>query len=350
MRASQFRRLLKIHGYVAQGRRLTAASLSREFEVSERTCKRDIETLRDYFGAPLSWDASRHCYVYTEPFDLKAHVQLTAEEALALVLASKTFAAWGDTQLARALESAMGKVTERLADHASFPLSDIESLISEPVGKDPGNGLAHFADLLEAIPARHVVSLVYRKPGKAAAELRRVHPLHLALQEGRWILVAHDPRRRGIRQFVLYRIEEVEAMEETFEPPAGFDAKAYLRGSFGHFAGEEEREVAIRILPELAPYIRERPWHPTQRVETQPDGGLIVRYRLTSLEDIRRWILSWGSRAEALEPPELRQAVRLELEEARGRYGNHQCGGSVKDGLSEAEEGNGHEMARKGLG
>lgn len=320
-RVSQFRRVRTIHARLANGERVNARSLAAELEVSERTCKRDIEIMRDSFNAPIEWDASERSYVYTRTYDLMEHAHLTAEEALSLVLASKTFAAWGDTQLARALEAAMGKVTDYLSDHATLPVSDIAALISEPPGcQTDGAGLEHFQMLLNAIRAQRAIALTYRKPSKARPEIRRVLPLHLALLERRWILIAYDPARDGIRKFVLYRIQRVNTIADQIDPLKNFDAKSYLRGSFGHFAGEEEQEVSIRILPELAPYIAEREWHPSQRTEQQIDGSLVVRLTLTSLEDIRRWVLGWGGQAEALEPAELRETVKQEIERAKGLY------------------------------
>ena len=39
------------------------------------------------------------------------------------------------------------------------------------------------------------------------------------------------------------------------------------------------------------------------------DGGLELQLQLGSLEEIERWILSWGDQAEVLEPPKLRQRL-----------------------------------------
>jgi predicted DNA-binding transcriptional regulator YafY len=53
----------------------------------------------------------------------------------------------------------------------------------------------------------------------------------------------------------------------------------------------------------------------------------LLRYLHTSgLERLKRWVLSFGSRAEVLSPPSLREEVAAELARAAGRYGRGERG------------------------
>ena len=99
-------RILRIHERLGNGHRLTVVSIAAEFETSPRTIKRDIELMRDRLGAPIAWDAAKHSYCYTRACDLLPLLRLDADEALALVLASRTFAAWRGSALGRALTGA----------------------------------------------------------------------------------------------------------------------------------------------------------------------------------------------------------------------------------------------------
>ena len=55
--------------------------------------------------------------------------------------------------------------------------------------------------------------------------------------------------------------------------------------------------------------VRERMWHHSQKIKELRDGGLELQLRLGSLEEIERWILSWGDQAEVLEPARLQQRL-----------------------------------------
>ncbi|MFM7162694.1 MAG: WYL domain-containing protein, partial [Planctomycetaceae bacterium] len=52
-------------------------------------------------------------------------------------------------------------------------------------------------------------------------------------------------------------------------------------------------------------YITERNWHPTQQQTLTPDGGVILEFDVSSLIEVRRWIMSWGAECQVLEPSEL---------------------------------------------
>ncbi|MBM4388577.1 MAG: WYL domain-containing protein, partial [Deltaproteobacteria bacterium] len=69
----------------------------------------------------------------------------------------------------------------------------------------------------------------------------------------------------------------------------------------------------IRFTPDQAPYIREREWHHTQRIEDEEDGGLVLSFKTNNLYETKRWVLSWGADAEVMEPEELKGAVRREV-------------------------------------
>jgi predicted DNA-binding transcriptional regulator YafY len=50
-------------------------------------------------------------------------------------------------------------------------------------------------------------------------------------------------------------------------------------------------------------------------VEATPaSDGLVATYRPDSLNEIAPWILGWGTAAEVLAPPELRERLRLKAE------------------------------------
>ena len=57
-----------------------------------------------------------------------------------------------------------------------------------------------------------------------------------------------------------------------------------------------------------------------QRLSDQPDGSLIAEFELTATEEIKAWTLSFGSKAEVLEPASLRAEIAAELQHSIGRY------------------------------
>jgi predicted DNA-binding transcriptional regulator YafY len=66
---------------------------------------------------------------------------------------------------------------------------------------------------------------------------------------------------------------------------------------------------AFSNQPFAAQLVRERVWHHSQKIKELREGGLELQLQLGSLEEIERWVLSWGDQAEVLEPAKLRQRL-----------------------------------------
>ncbi|BET68601.1 WYL domain-containing transcriptional regulator [Opitutales bacterium ASA1] len=312
-----------IHESLTAGDPVRLSALSRALEVSARTLKRDIERMRDFHGAPIAWDASRRSYVYTAACEFLPLLRFTADEALALVLAGRTFASWHGTPLGDAIASALAKVGHVIGGAISVDAAGLASFVSiGDTASLPTHERRWLALLLEAIQRRRVVRLVYRKPDRhpSTPSPREIHPLHLAFADHRWMLVAHDPARSGIRHFLLDRIVDAVVTTKSFAPPEGFDALAHLRGSIGRFSGESVVEIRIRFDSTVAPYVLERPWHRSQRTRHLPDGALEITLALNNLVDIQRHILACGRHAEVLAPAELRATIAAEAAALHALY------------------------------
>jgi proteasome accessory factor B len=93
-----------------------------------------------------------------------------------------------------------------------------------------------------------------------------------------------------------------------------------LRDSFGVITGSGEHEVVVRFAEGVADYLREKRWHPSQVLHELSDGQVELRFRLSSLTEVQRWILSWGGRAQVVSPPELVESIRREAEQLIAVY------------------------------
>jgi len=71
----------------------------------------------------------------------------------------------------------------------------------------------------------------------------------------------------------------------------------------------------------MAPAVRERTWHPQQKVIRRADGGLEVRLPVGGPE-VLTWVLSMGSHAEVVGPSDLRNQMRERLQTTLAMYAN----------------------------
>ena len=83
---------------------------------------------------------------------------------------------------------------------------------------------------------------------------------------------------------------------------------------------DEIYTVRIRISPGWARWVSEKIWHDSQKITKLPDGSLEITFRVAGLDEIKRWILSFGPEAAVWEPEKLKEMVRKDLSRNLAQY------------------------------
>ena len=76
------------------------------------------------------------------------------------------------------------------------------------------------------------------------------------------------------------------------------------------FKGKARHRVRIRFDAFASQLVAERQWHPSQKINRLPGGASELTMTLGSLEEVERWVLSWGGHARVQEPVELKRMIR----------------------------------------
>jgi proteasome accessory factor B len=98
-----------------------------------------------------------------------------------------------------------------------------------------------------------------------------------------------------------------------------FDPQRCRENAFG-VAWNDAMNVVLRFRADQAPYVRERVWHPSQKLTDLPNGGVELAFRAGGPFEIRRWILGWGDAVEVVSPRDLREEVEQILTSAQSIY------------------------------
>ncbi len=64
----------------------------------------------------------------------------------------------------------------------------------------------------------------------------------------------------------------------------------------------------------------EKIWHESQKITKLPDGSLEITFRVAGLDEIKRWVLSFGPETLVLEPEKLKEMVRKDLSRNLAQY------------------------------
>ncbi|HEY5046433.1 MAG TPA: WYL domain-containing protein [Rhizomicrobium sp.] len=183
-------------------------------------------------------------------------------------------------------------------------LTEAEGLAMRP-GPRPKIDGEIVSRLREAILAMRKVRLHYLYRGSGRRGFQTVHPYGF-LYGNRNYLVAwsENEQAREVRSFALSNIERVEILEKSFTRKRGFSLKAYAERSFGVFQ-EKPVNVVWKFSAKAAPDAKEFLFHPTQKLEPQKDGSLIVRFRAGGLQEMAWHLATWGEEVKVVNPTKL---------------------------------------------
>jgi predicted DNA-binding transcriptional regulator YafY len=207
--------LLQSHG------QLTAGDLAERLETSERTIRRDLDSL-SAAGVPVYAQRGRGggwALLGGHKLNLSG---LTSEEAEALFMVAGPEALGGlgvQPGVRSALRKLLAALPAPLREQAAAAGGAVHV---DPVawGRQPAERPRHLDALRQAVIGGRQVDLSYAKPGDAPAE-RRVHPFGLVAKSGTWYLIAGTDA--GLRTFRVSRVRGVVASDDLVERPEDFD-------------------------------------------------------------------------------------------------------------------------------
>ncbi len=162
--------------------------------------------------------------------------------------------------------------------------------------------------VLRAIFFSHTLRFEYEaEPGRDPRK-HRVEPLTLLHWREGLYLLARYKEATPVYLFAIDRMltAEVGTTRFRYPTPADYDPGSLFEGAFGLFHTRDPQPTDVELIfarsPWLQRYIRERTWHPTQHFEELDDGRLRMRFRVSSMVEVRPWIRGFGSDVEVIAP------------------------------------------------
>ena len=307
----QLRRLQLIDVELRKGRFPTVDGLAGTLEVNARTVRRDLEFLRNEWNAPIDYCKNRNGWHYTDVAFTLTSQQITRDQLLSIFVAQQSFAQNRSSPFAPLLARAVDVLSESIPEMASVVRESAEQTHSFRQTTWPTESHEIFAALTKHLLGSEQIEVSYWSASSNETTTRVLDPWHVASINGTWFLFAWCHLRTEIRMFAVSRVQSVKPTGQVFDRPKNFSIDETIGNGFQMIceADIEIRDIVLRCDAEVAKYVREKRWHPTQSIEEQPNGSLVIRWRLNSIIEVSRWIQSWGEGVEVLEPIDLRELV-----------------------------------------
>ncbi len=299
------------------------AELAREFQVSEKTVRRDLQHLRQ-LGFPLeelNEDHGRKRWRLRDAKDVP-NLSFDLTEVLSLFLAQRLIEPLEGTYFWDGACSTLRKVRATLSSKALRYFDRLGSMIHD--SHQRSSDYRAQGDLIDrlmiGIEDRAFTFITYRSAKSTEPITYDVHPYGLVHHRGSLYLVADSQRHGEFRVFKVDRMTDVVVEPLKFERKA-FDLKTYFDSSFGVWHEESAPvRILVRFAAPVSRYIEEHRWSGCERKQRAADGSVICEFRLAGFTEIKSWILGFGPNAVVLEPPELAESIRAEVAAVLSNY------------------------------
>ena len=285
-------RLIGILSVLLQKEKMTAPELAERFEVSRRTINRDIEDLCKA-GIPIQTSQGTGGGIsIMEGYRLDRTI-LTSKD-MQMILAGL-----------RSLDSVSGssyycQLMEKIRTGSSEFISGRDSILID-LSSWYGDSLTPKIETIQdAVENRHLVRFQYYAPSGESE--RTVEPYFLVFRWSSWYLWGWCKDRKDFRMFKLNRMDRIQKTDESFEcrniaMPDLSNEKIFPRG------------IKVKVLFEP-----DQKWRLVEEFGSKcfteyDDGRLLFTGDYTDLGNLITWLMTFGDKAEVIEPREAREAI-----------------------------------------
>lgn len=318
---TQAARLHNVIRLIESRQGVTLDDLVEETGVDRRTVHRDLAAVQEA-GYPLvaEWQAGKKVYRFLTRTRQIAPITFTLDELVSLHLLRSLATMLPPQPFGSEIDALFDKIHAALPPRSAAHLERISRVALPRLQgmRDYSSAAELLSELRRALLYQYRIKLAYGRSGKLPAEYE-VDPYTLVLAKGGLYLLGYAHNRNAIRLFAVERIGRLTVSRQRFEMPDDFDPEACFSDAFG-LVSDQPMQIKVRFDQEVAQTVRERMWRPGQLISELPDGGLLLSFEAAGTLEILAWVLSYGSHAELLEPPELRRELRRQIKGMRELY------------------------------
>ena len=296
-------RLIGILSILLQEEKTTAPELAERFEVSRRTINRDIEDLCKA-GIPIRTAQGTGGGISIMDGYRMDRTILTSKD-MQMILAGL-----------RSLDSVSGssyysQLMEKIQTGSSEFISGRDSMLIDLSSWYKGSLAPKIEVIQSAIESRHLMRFEYFAPSGESD--RRIEPYYLVFQWSSWYVWGWCLERKDYRLFKLNRMDKVAEIDKEFicrnAPMPDLSTEKIFPGGI-KVKALFTPDMKWRLVEEFGPHC----------FTESDDGRLLFSADYTDMESLVTWLMTFGAKAEVLEPIEARDIIRRNAEETLNIY------------------------------
>jgi len=308
--------------YAHANRGISLSTLARERGVSKKTIQRDISYLSSLSFPIYSENISQNNQVIYKmlPHYRFPSISFNQEEFLTLLFMFKS---------AHPLQSYFDDVVKNCFDkmhsQSSPELLKFYQKVWNSILPDTKSTIVwnqeeskNLKKILQSLIQGKKLYFKYNSVLSNTEKEHLVTVLCLKIHENNIYIAAFSKERKAILIYAINRMRSTEIVSEPRDN-VEFNAQKFFEDSFGIYAGKPF-QVKLLFSEKIAAYIKERIWHPKQKVKLLDDGKVLLQIPATSINEIKKYVLSYGANVKVLEPQELIDEIKKPLKEINELY------------------------------
>lgn len=306
-------RLLKLEKAIQSIPYPSVERLMKELEVSRRTILRDIDELKIYYNAPIEYDRLRKGYYYTDETFFVQNILVSEGELVAMAGILPLLERYDNTPFKETINKVYDTISQMLPNQIQVQTSLMNNVqfISDPL---PTIESEVFTKIFEAIKLHKTISFRYRSIKATEHTPHSLDPYKIYCQKGDWYAIGYCHKHDKYSTYNLSRMKNITLLDE-FEPDPDYEIKVYIDPNFGVWNNEfPVKKIELVFDKSINTYILERTWHKNQKCHQEKDGSVYLSFESNQMQETLFWVLHFGSAVKILNPPELKQMYKEELE------------------------------------
>lgn len=297
----QINRLFEIVYLLLNKKTTTAKELSEHFEVSQRTIYRDIETLCTA-GIPIYTSKGKGGGIHLLDNYILNKSILSEQEQNDILSALQTMSVTNDNNTKNVLSKMSVLFNKELLNWVEIDFSNWS------------NQNKNFFSIIKlSILNRNIITFEYYN-SYGEKSYRKVKPLQLLFKEKTWYLKAFCLEKKGMRLFKLTRMKNLTQTEQKFEPVSYNEESSEQNDEYS------KKVVTLKLKIDACQAYRVYDDFEESEIIINQDNSFTVNPTYPEDEWVYGYILSFGSYAEVLEPPHIREIVKAKLNDTLKFY------------------------------
>lgn len=296
--------------------------LANELNVHPKTIRRTLNTLESAFPITVDEHEGKKRFKLIQGFKQEFDVPFLPTELMSLYFFKDFLLPLQGTGFEEQFLMIIKKIENGIPESAKRFCDQLENSFRTRVTQLPSHKDTKFImkQVNDAVCELKALKITYFSYSSKRTAVRKIHPYCLYYFDGTIYIVAKDFLSHEIRIFNVERVRKAEVLKERFTKPKDFVAEDYFNDAFGIFKGKDMTTVVIEFSKSVAPFILEKKWHHSQQIKHLPQGKVELRMTLSSLAEVKSWVLSFGKHAKVTAPAELVKEIKEDVRKMRDLY------------------------------